>query len=447
MEMYDIILKKRMGEVLSGEEIRYFVDGYTKGSIPDYQASALLMAIMFQQLSPEEIFELTDAMKSSGDTINLSKIKGIKVDKHSTGGVGDKTTLIVGPIAAACGVPIAKMSGRGLGFTGGTVDKLESIPGLITTLDSESFISQVSNIGLAVIGQTGHIAPADKKIYALRDVTATVDNLGLIASSIMSKKLAAGADAILLDVKCGSGAFMKTFADAELLGKTLVNIGNRFEKRTVAAITDMNQPLGYAIGNSLEVIEAIHTLKGQGPKDITELSLELAGIMIYLGKQAESIAIGKEMAENAVNDGSALKMFERFIKAQNGNAMVIEDESLFSQPYFMESIIANTSGFVSAIEANQIGLASQHAGAGRSMMGESIDSSAGILLHKKVGDQVAEGEILATIQGNQKNKISLAKQVVQMAFHIEKEKPVVGKLIYTVVGLDKNTITHYERSV
>jgi pyrimidine-nucleoside phosphorylase len=435
MNMNDIILKKRNGEELTKDEIQFFIKGYTNNEIPDYQASALLMAIMFQKLSTNETVWLTEAMKSSGDIVDLSAIHGIKVDKHSTGGVGDKTTLIVGPIAAACGVPIAKMSGRGLGFTGGTIDKMESIPGMQTALESDAFIQQVNDIGLAVIGQTGHIAPADKKLYALRDVTATIDNLSLISASIMSKKLAAGADAILLDVKCGSGAFMKTREEAVALAEMMVSIGNDSGKKTVAVVTDMSQPLGLAIGNALEVLEAIHTLKGDGPADITELSLELAGIMIYLGQKSVSPEEGKRMALRAIQSGTALKKFTEFVAYQGGNSKIAEDENLFLRPKFELHLVAKENGYVDSIDANVIGLASQHTGAGRTVMGESIDMSAGIILHKKVGDAVRVGDQLASLRGNIESKVMMGLNECQKAFTILSEPPKKHELIIDIIGL------------
>lgn len=435
MNMNDIILKKRNGFELTQEEIQYFIKGYTIGEIPDYQASALLMAIMFQKLSVAETVFLTEAMKSSGDLVDLSSIHGIKVDKHSTGGVGDKTTLIVGPIAAACGVPIAKMSGRGLGFTGGTVDKMESIPGMKTSMEPVDFIQQVNEIGLAVIGQTGHIAPADKKLYALRDVTATIDNVSLISASIMSKKLAAGADAILLDVKCGSGAFMKTKEEAVSLAELMVSIGNKSGKRTVAAVTDMSQPLGRAVGNSLEVKEAIQTLKGNGPDDITALSLELAGIMIYLGHRAKSPQQGKQMAEEAVRSGAALDKLAQFVSHQGGDARYILDDSLFPEAKYSMELTATDQGFVQSIDANIIGLASQHTGAGRMVMGDAIDMSAGIILHKKVGEAVLAGQSLATIKGNDASKVEMGLLECRKAFKISNVAVAPQELIQCIIGL------------
>ena len=433
MNMYDIIYKKREGGSLDKDEIEFFVNGYTKGEIPDYQASALLMAIFLKKMNREETYALTNAMKNSGDTVDLSGIKGIKVDKHSTGGVGDKTTLIVGPLAAACGVPIAKMSGRGLGFTGGTVDKMESIPGFKTTVEAEDFISQVNRVGLSVIGQTAHIAPADKKIYALRDVTATVDNLGLITSSIMSKKLASGSDAIVLDVKCGNGAFMEQFEEACELGQLMVDIGNADGKKTIAVITDMNQPLGAAVGNSLEVIEAIETLKGKGPEDITELSLTLASYMIYAGEKAASPEEGYQAAKQALDDGSALKKLAQFVEGQGGDPNVITDYSLFPKPAQCVEIHAKSDGYIASLEAKVIGLASQHSGAGRVTKEDGIDLSAGIVLSKKVGDYVKQGDLLATVYGNDRSKVLKGAEEAEKAFHLQAAEPNKMELIKKII--------------
>ena len=433
--MNDIIYKKREGGKLSPEEIRYFITGYVSGDIPDYQASALLMAIFFRGLDREETFTLTNAMRYSGDTIDLSSISGIKVDKHSTGGVGDKTTLIVAPLASACGVPIAKMSGRGLGFTGGTVDKMESIPGFRTSLTPDEFMAQVNDVGMAVIGQTAHITPADKKLYALRDVTATVDNFGLIASSIMSKKLAAGSDAIVLDVKVGDGAFMENLEDAKILAGLMVDIGTDAGRKTVAAITEMGQPLGNAVGHALEVIEAIETLKGKGPADITELAEKLAGIMIYLGGKASTPEEGHDMAKEALKSGRGLEQFRRFTKAQGGNPAVADDYTLFPQATYTEELISKTSGYIHKIAARTIGLASQHTGAGRKTKEDSIDLAAGIYLHKKVGDKVEKGETLATFYSNDKSKLEAAMAEAAKAFAVSDgpcEKPV---MIKEIIGL------------
>jgi pyrimidine-nucleoside phosphorylase len=433
MNMYDIIYRKREGEALSREEIEFFVSGYTDGSIPDYQASALLMAIFFRKMNREETYELTKAMKHSGDVVDLSGIKGVKVDKHSTGGVGDKTTLVVGPLAAACGVPIAKMSGRGLGFTGGTVDKMEAIPGFRTTLEAEEFIALVNRVGLSVIGQTAHIAPADKKLYALRDVTATVDDLSLITSSVMSKKLASGSDAIVLDVKCGSGAFMERFGDACELGELMVEIGKADGKKTIAVVTDMSQPLGFAVGNSLEVIEAIETLKGKGPKDITELALHLASHMIYVGEKAVSPEEGYRLAKQALESGAALEKLAAFIEGQGGDPKVIDDYSLFPQASCHTEIPAGADGYVCGIEARSIGLASQHSGAGRATKEDSIDLAAGIVLHKKVGDAVRKGELLATVYGNDQIRTDKGAQEAAAAFRIQDQKPEETVLIKKVI--------------
>lgn len=433
--MNDIIYKKREGECLSKEEVAYFIKGYVAGDIPDYQASALLMAIFFRGLNREETFNLTNEMRFSGDTIDLSPVKGIKVDKHSTGGVGDKTTLIVAPLAAACGVPIAKMSGRGLGFTGGTVDKMESIPGFRTTLEPEEFLNQVNTVGMAVIGQTAHITPADKKLYALRDVTATVDNFGLIASSIMSKKLAAGSDAIVLDVKCGDGAFMENIEDARTLAGLMVDIGTDAGRKTVAAITEMGQPLGNAVGNALEVIEAIETLKGNGPADITELAEKLAGIMIFLGGKAETPEEGHEKAKDALYSGKGLEQLRSFIAAQGGDGRVVDDYSVFPQASVKKDLLAEEDGFIKGIAARTIGLASQHTGAGRATKEDTIDLSAGIYLHKKVGDRVKKGDVLATFYSNDRKRVENAMAEAKKAFEISGEPVEKPKLIKEIIGL------------
>lgn len=427
MNMYDIIYKKREGKALTRDEIEFFIRGYTKGDIPDYQASALLMAIYFQKMTQEETYILTDVMRRSGDVLDLSAIKGIKVDKHSTGGVGDKTTLIVAPLAAACGVPIAKMSGRGLGFTGGTVDKLEAIPGFITSLTENDFVDMVNRIGLSVIGQTAQIATADKKLYALRDVTATVDNISLISSSIMCKKLASGSDAIILDVKWGNGAFMETFEEACVLGRLMVDLGKADGKKTIALVTDMNQPLGRAVGNSLEVIEAINTLKNEGPSDITELAITLAGYMVFVGEKANSPEEGKEMVRKALESGNALEKFAQFIEGQGGDTKVIDDYNLFPQPAFKQGIFADKEGFIGGIDAKAIGMASQHVGAGREKKEDEIDLSSGILLGKKVGESVDEGTLLATIYGNNEEKVAIGAEHVSKAFRIDNKpaEPIV----------------------
>ncbi len=415
MQFKDIIEKKRDGGKLSREEIEFFITGYTAGDIPDYQVSALLMAVYFRGLDREETFYLTDAMKRSGDVADLSAIPGIKVDKHSTGGVGDKTTLIVAPLCAACGVPVAKMSGRGLGFTGGTVDKMESIPGFRTALEQAEFEEVVKNTGMSVIGQSAHIAAADKKLYALRDVTATVENIGLITSSIMSKKLASGSDAIVLDVKTGRGAFMKTQEDARQLAEWMVDIGKRSGKKMAAFITDMEQPLGCGVGNSIEVMEAINTLKGLGPGDITELSRQLAGYMIYIGGKADSFEEGVRKADQSLRDGSGLRQFRAFVEAQGGDPAITEDPSLFPQASIILELNASGSGYVTALDAETVGKASQLSGAGRAKKEDPVDLAAGIILNKKVGDPVADGELLARIYANDEGQANAALEVLERA--------------------------------
>lgn len=433
MNMYDIIYKKRQGEALLRDEIQFFIEGYTKGEIPDYQASALLMAIFFQKMTDEETFYFTEAMQHSGDVIDLSSIKGIKVDKHSTGGVGDKTTLIVAPIVAACGVPIAKMSGRGLGFTGGTIDKLESIPGFHTALEPQDFIKQVNEIGISVIGQTAHIAAADKKLYALRDVTATVDSISLITSSIMSKKLASGSDAIVLDVKCGKGAFMETIEAAEQLGRLMVSIGKAAGKKTIAVITDMNQPLGNAVGNSLEVKEAVDTLKGTGPQDIEELCLQLSSYMLFAGEKVSSPEQGYKMALEALRSGTAYKKFLEFVQCQGGEVFTENDEIKLPVATYSKELFSEQEGFLFEVEAKRIGMASQHTGAGRQIKEDPIDLSAGILVHKKIGDYVKKGDCLATIYGNVRDKVQMAAQEAIKAFTFcdgrPKRLPIIKKII------------------
>jgi pyrimidine-nucleoside phosphorylase len=434
MTMYDIILKKREGGVLSKDEIDFFVKGCADGSVPDYQTSALLMAVFFKGLSRDETFLLTDAMTRSGDSVDLSRVEGVKVDKHSTGGVGDKTTLIAGPLAAACGVPVAKMSGRGLGFTGGTVDKMESVPGMRTALDAETFVSLVNRAKIAVIGQTGRIAPADKKLYALRDVTATVDNLSLIASSVMSKKLASGSDAFVLDVKCGSGAFMETVEDAKALGRLMVDIGAASGKRTTALVTNMDRPLGRGVGNAIEVIEAIDTLKGAGPADITELSLRLAAHMIRAGGAAASPEEGYAAAERALRSGAGLDKLRELIEGQGGNPAVIDDYTLFPAASGSVAVRADADGYVRGVAARAIGIASRRSGAGRETKDEAIDLSAGVVLHKAVGDAVRAGEILAVVCGNDEARLADAAEIARTAFEIGPSKSEPAPLIYAVIS-------------
>ena len=433
MNMYDIIRDKRDGKKLTAEQIGFFVKGSTSGEIPDYQISALLMAMFLKGLDKEETFDLTRAMKDSGETLDLSSIKGIKVDKHSTGGVGDKTTLITAPLAAACGVPVAKMSGRGLGFTGGTIDKLESIPGFNIALDTDQFIKNVNEHGICVIGQTAKVAAADKKFYALRDVTATVDNISLISSSIMSKKLALGSDAILLDVKCGRAAFMQTEEAAAELGQMMVDIGKSFDKKTVAVISSMDQPLGRAVGNSLEVAEAIRTLKGEGPDDITELSVVLAGIMIYLSGLASDTDQGIETARERLKDGSGLAKFREMAEAQGGDGRVTEDVSLLPAGRYSQKVICTEDGYVNSIDGQLIGSASMHSGAGRAVAGQDIDPGAGLLLEKKNGDQVSAGDVLCTVYSNDESKLSSAAQMALEAFSITADRSSDTPLVRRVI--------------
>ncbi|MBC1924087.1 pyrimidine-nucleoside phosphorylase [Listeria innocua] len=403
MRMVDIISKKRDGKALSTEEIQFFIDGYTNGEIPDYQASALAMAIFFQDMNDQERADLTMAMVGSGDTIDLSAIEGIKVDKHSTGGVGDTTTLVLAPLVAAVGVPVAKMSGRGLGHTGGTIDKLESIEGFHIELDKKDFINLVNRDKVAVIGQSGNLTPADKKMYALRDVTGTVNSIPLIASSIMSKKIAAGADAIVLDVKTGAGAFMKTDEDAENLAHAMVRIGNNVGRNTMAVISDMSQPLGEAIGNALEVKEAIDTLKGQGPEDLTELVLVLGSQMVVLAKQAETLDEARAKLIEVIENGAALEKFKTFLTNQGGDASIVDHPEKLPQAKYQIEVPAKTSGFVSQIVADEIGIAAMILGAGRATKEDEINLAVGLMLRKKVGDQVKEGDSLVTIFADQED--------------------------------------------
>ncbi|MDN7241148.1 pyrimidine-nucleoside phosphorylase [Planococcus sp. N028] len=400
MRMVDLIEKKRDGFELSTEEIQFIVTGYTKGEIADYQMSAFLMAVYFQNMTDRERADLTLAMAASGDQIDLSAIEGIKVDKHSTGGVGDTTTLVLGPLVAACGVPVAKMSGRGLGHTGGTIDKLEAIEGFHVELSTEDFIKQVNDIKVAVIGQSGNLTPADKKLYALRDVTATVNSIPLIASSIMSKKIAAGANAIVLDVKTGEGAFMKTEEDAKELAHAMVGIGNATGRQTMAIISDMGQPLGYAIGNALEVKEAIETLQGNGPEDLTELCLVLGSQMVVVGGKAETLEEARAMLLQVIENGEALKIFKQFIESQGGNPAVVDDVNLLPQAQFKTEVPSKAEGYISNMVADDIGTAAMLLGAGRATKESEIDLAVGLVLHKKVGDFVSEGESIATVYSN-----------------------------------------------
>lgn len=433
MRIYDLIEKKRDGHVLSNEEIDYVIKGYTDGSIPDYQMSALLMAIYFRGMNEEETLHLTMAMRDSGDVLDLSEIKGVKVDKHSTGGVGDKTTLVVGPMVAACGVPVAKMSGRGLGHTGGTIDKLESFPGYRVSIPEDVFISNVNEIKIAVAGQTANLAPADKKIYALRDVTATVDNISLIASSIMSKKLASGADAIVLDVKTGSGAFMKEEKDAILLAQEMVNIGNGAGKNTIAIITDMDQPLGRAVGNALEVREAIDTLRGEGPDDLLELSYVLGSYMLKAAGVADDLEEAREKLENSVKNGNALKKLAELVKAQGGDETYVYNPDKLVKSSIIMDVNSEVSGYVEKIETEDIGRVSLVLGGGRENKDSVIDLSVGVVLHKKVGDKVEKGDAIATLYANDLDKLSVAKDILVSAYSITvtpaKSKPLIKWIV------------------
>lgn len=420
MNMVDIILKKRSGEELTENEIRSVIKGYVDGSVADYQMSALLMAIYFQGLTDKEIFVLTDAMKNSGSILDLSDIKGIKVDKHSSGGVGDKITLIIGPIVAAAGVKVAKMSGRGLGFTGGTIDKLAAIPGFTTDLSIDKFKRIVKDVGLCVAGQTENIAKADKLIYALRDVTGTVDIKGLIASSIMSKKLAMGSDAILLDVKYGMGALMKTKQEAKELAELMKRIGNMASKNVEYILSDMNQPLGNMVGNANEVMEAIDVLKGKGPDDLMNLAIEISGKMLVLGELAKDKEEGAKIAKSMVDNKKALLKCKEFIEAQGGNPSVVEDYSLLPKPKYEVNVKIAQSGILSRLEANKVGEASLICGAGREKKEDDIDLSAGITLFKKVGDEILEDEVVAKVYGNDKDKLVKAVDILIEAYTIAK---------------------------
>ncbi|MGV4322285.1 pyrimidine-nucleoside phosphorylase [Bacillus mojavensis] len=431
MRMVDIIIKKQNGKELTTEEIQFFVNGYTDGSIPDYQASALAMAIYFQDMSDRERADLTMAMVNSGETIDLSAIEGIKVDKHSTGGVGDTTTLVLAPLVAALDVPVAKMSGRGLGHTGGTIDKLEAIDGFHVELSKDEFIKLVNRDKVAVIGQSGNLTPADKKLYALRDVTGTVNSIPLIASSIMSKKIAAGADAIVLDVKTGAGAFMKTEEDAAELAKAMVRIGNKVGRQTMAVISDMSQPLGFAIGNALEVKEAIDTLKGEGPEDLHELVLTLGSQMVVLAKKAGTLDEARAKLEEVMKNGKALEKFKDFLKNQGGDSSIVDDPSKLPQAAYHIDVPAKEAGVVSEIVADEIGVAAMLLGAGRATKDDEIDLAVGIMLRKKVGDKVEKGEPLVTLYANRENVDEvIAKVYDNIRIAAEAKAP---KLIHTLI--------------
>ncbi|MGI6629166.1 MAG: pyrimidine-nucleoside phosphorylase [Bacillota bacterium] len=433
MNMYDLINKKKNGMELSKEEIFFWVQGLTEERIPDYQSSALLMAIYFQGLTLQETVHLTAAMVKSGDTVDLSGIPGIKGDKHSTGGVGDKTTLVLAPLLASLGIIVAKMSGRGLGHTGGTLDKLESIPGLRIDLSKEEFMENVKSIGLAVVGQTEKLVPADKKLYALRDVTATVDSVPLIAASIMSKKIAAGGDFIILDVKYGSGAFMKTREEAENLARMMVGIGSNMGKKTAAVLTSMDQPLGNAVGNALEVKEAISVLKGKGPQDVRDLCLRLAGVALCLAGKASHFREGEKLAELHLDNGSALRKFREMIVAQKGNPQVLDHEELLPQVPFRLSLISDQNGYISAMDTEGIGLAVMKLGAGREKKEDMIDPGVGVVFYKKTGDRVKKGETLAMIHAHDENRAEEIRNMLRGCLHYGKDKKDPQPLIYPQV--------------
>ena len=429
----DLIQKKKNGETLTKEEIDFMITDYVAGKIPDYQMSAMLMAICFNGMENEELAAFTLAMRDSGDLVDLSPIEGIKVDKHSTGGVGDKTTLIVGPIVAACGVPVAKMSGRGLGFTGGTLDKLESISGFRIDLSAEEFFETVKKTGISVIGQTGNLAPADKLLYALRDVTATVDSIPLIAASVMSKKLAAGSDKIVLDVTTGSGAFMKNTRDAKKLAKHMVAIGNHAGKETVAILTGMEEPLGFAIGNNMEVKEAIEVLKGDGPEDVKEVSVALAGMMLSLGLENVSHSQGKRMAKKALSSGQAFEKFKEMVQAQGGDIRYVEHPEFFERDAFEGEVLAAEDGFLSGMDTEKIGVAAGLLGAGRETKDSVIDMSAGIYLEKKIGDTVKKGEPIAICYAGTKEKLNRGMAMFESSIRYSKEAPRIPKLIVDII--------------
>lgn len=432
MRMYDVILKKRQGIELSDKEIQWLIRGYVEGNILDYQMSAFLMAVMFKGMTTKELGTFTMAMAHSGDMVNLSAIKGIKVDKHSTGGVGDKTTLVIASLVAACGGVVAKMSGRGLGHTGGTIDKMESIPGLKTELSEEAFRNQVNNIGVAVIGQSSNIAPADKKIYALRDVTATVDSIPLIASSIMSKKLASGADAILLDVKVGSGAFMKSLDEAHTLAQTMVDIGRENNRIVKAVITDMDRPLGYAIGNALEIAEVIQTLRGHGPRDLTDECLVMAAYLLVMSEKGDYDTCYARV-QTALQNGEGLAKLRDLIVYQGGDGRVVDNISLLGQSQFTYDIKTSSAGYITHMDTEVCGIASVMLGAGRTVKDGPIDMTAGIVMYKKTGDSIAEGDVIATLYADDESLFEGAAHAYVQALTIGSEKPVSRDTILAVI--------------
>ena len=433
MRAYDIIHKKREGKKLSKKELEFLINGYVQGDIPDYQMSAWAMAVFFQGMDAEETANLTMLMAESGDMIDLSDIEGIKVDKHSTGGVGDTTTLILAPLVASAGIPVAKMSGRGLGHTGGTIDKLESIPDFNTSMSRDRFIDNVNQHGVAVVGQTGNLTPADKKLYALRDVTATVESIPLIAGSIMSKKIAGGADAIVLDVKTGSGAFMKEIDEARELARNMVAIGEQVGRKTMAFITDMNQPLGCAVGNALEVKEAVETLKGNGPEDLTNLCIELGAGMLELAGRVGDLEEGRELLREKLKNGDALNKFSEMIAAQEGNQEIVDDFNLLPETDKKVEVKAEKDGYISNIEALEVGIAAMLLGAGRETKDSEINLAVGIVLEKKVGDSVKKGETLAVLHVDDEKNLEEAKSKLAAAFSYSKEKPEKKELIYEII--------------
>ncbi len=433
MRAYDIIAKKRDGKKLTLSELEFMVSGFVKEEIPDCQMAAFLMACYIKGLDIEETVTLTQVMASSGEQIDLSSISGVKVDKHSTGGVGDKTTLVLTPLVASVGVPVAKMSGRSLGHTGGTLDKLESIPGYKVSLSMEEFVGQVMRIGLAVIGTGENINPADKKIYALRDVTATISSLPLIASSIMSKKIAGGAEAIVLDVKVGSGAFMKSQKEAEEIAKLMADIGKKAERKTVAVITNMDEPLGFAVGNALEVREAIETLKGKGPKDLEELCLELGAQMLLLAKKAGDLSEAKSMLKEVITSGKALDKFSQWIVAQGGDGSVTESYRCLPQAKIVSDYLAKESGYIFSVNAEEVGRAAMILGAGRESKKDKVDLAVGLVFKKKVGDYAEKGEVLVEIYANDMEKLDQADTIIDNAINIEKEKPKKKPLVLSTV--------------
>jgi pyrimidine-nucleoside phosphorylase len=436
MKMYDLIQKKKNREHLSVEEIEYIVHNFTSCEIPDYQMSAFLMAVCLNGMDHEETAALTIAMANSGEMLDLSRIEGVKVDKHSTGGVGDKTSLVLGPMVAALGIPVAKMSGRGLGHTGGTIDKLESFPGFSTTISTEQFIQNVNRIKMAIVGQTTNLAPADKKIYALRDVTATVDNISLIASSIMSKKIASGSEVIVLDVKTGSGAFMKSLEASIALAKEMVEIGTIAGRRTYAVITDMNQPLGTTVGNTMEVIEAIETLRGEGPKDLLEISITLAAFMVLGAGKANTIIEAKKMLQDTIDNRSALDKLVEFVAAQGGDSSYVYATDKFCKASLTDKVTAKSNGYITEIHTEEVGMTSLVLGGGRETKDSVIDLSVGLKIHKKIGDFVYQGEALAQLFANDKVKLTQAKERLQNAYVIGNVKPKELKYIYAVVTKD-----------